>query len=143
MAFRAKLRHRWRSWLAIAILISVVGGFVLAAAAAGRRTEAAFPQFVAAHGFDTEVYATHPVPEVAKLPGVVSATVLVSPATGQPTCACTHPINPTDFGVILPPPSRQIALQARLRPLARSVSAQSGAGIVHLSDRTTGCTWGA
>jgi hypothetical protein len=54
MAFRAKLRHRWRSWLAIAVLVSVVGGLVLAATAAGRRTEAAFPQFVAAHGFDTD-----------------------------------------------------------------------------------------
>ena len=104
MAFRAKLRHRWRSWLAIAVLISVVGGLVLAATAAGRRTEAAFPQFVAAHGFDTDVYATQPVPKVAKLPGVTSATELVGPDTGQPTCDCTHPINPTDFGVIFAPP---------------------------------------
>ena len=103
MAFRAKLRHRWRSWLAIAILISVVGGLVLAAVAAGRRTEAAFPQFVAAHGFDADVYATQPVAKVAKLPGVASATELVSPDTGQPTCDCTHPINPTDFGVVLAP----------------------------------------
>ena len=29
LAFRAELRRRWRSWLAIALLISVVGGFVL------------------------------------------------------------------------------------------------------------------
>jgi hypothetical protein len=104
MAFRAKLRHRWRSWMAIAILISVVGGLVLAAVAAGSRTEAAFPQFVAAHGFDADVYATQPVAKVAELPGVTSATELVSPDTGQPTCDCTHPINPTDFGVVLAPP---------------------------------------
>ena len=103
MAFRAKLRHRWRSWLAVAILISVVGGLVLAATAAGRRTEAAFPQFVAAHGFDTEEYSLHPVAQVAKLPGVVSAILLVSPDNGQPTCVCTYPINPTNFGVILLP----------------------------------------
>lgn len=106
MAFRAKLRHRWRSWLAIAILIGVVGGLVLAAMAAGRRTEAAFPHFVAAHGFDTDEYATQPVAKVVKLPGVTSATLLVSPDTGQPTCTCTHPINPTEFGVILPPQGR-------------------------------------
>jgi hypothetical protein len=104
MAFRAKLRHRWRSWFAIAILISVVGGLVLAAVAAGRRTEAAFPQFVAAHGFDADVYATQPVTKVAELPGVTSATELVSPDSGQPTCGCTHPINPTDFGVVLAQP---------------------------------------
>ena len=107
MAFRAKLRHRWRSWLAMAVLVSVVGGLVLAAIAAGRRTEAAFPQFVAAHGFDSDEYATRPVPKVAELPGVTSATELVSPYSGQPTCACTHPINPTDFGVIYSPPARR------------------------------------
>jgi FtsX-like permease family len=103
MVFRAKLRHRWRSWLAIAILISVVGGLVLAAVAAGRRTEAAFPQFVAAHGFDADVYATQPVAALAKLPDVRSASELISPDTGQPTCDCTHPINPREFGVIFPP----------------------------------------
>jgi hypothetical protein len=103
MAFRAKLRHRWRSWLAIAVLISVVGGLVLAATAAGRRTEAAFPQFVAAHGYDSDEYATRPVPKVAELPGVTSAVELVGPDSGQPLCACTHPINPTDFGVIFLP----------------------------------------
>ena len=41
--FARELRHQWRSLLVIAILISVVGGLVLAATAAGRRTEAAFP----------------------------------------------------------------------------------------------------
>lgn len=107
MAFRAKFRHRWRSWLVIALLISVVGGLVLAAMAAGRRTEAAFPQFVAAHGFDTDEYATQQVAKVAELPGVTSATLLVYPFTGQPTCACTHPINPTEFGVVLPPQKRR------------------------------------
>jgi hypothetical protein len=82
------MRRRWRSWLAIALLISLVGGFVLAAAAAGRRTESAFPRFVAAHGFDAVVYANLPVPKVAELPGVTSATQLVIPYNGQPTCAC-------------------------------------------------------
>ena len=104
MAFRAKLRHRWRSLLVIAILISVVGGLVLAAVAAGRRTEAAFPQFVAAHGFDAADYANQPVPKLSTLPGVVSATELRSPDTGQPMCDCTQPIDPTDFGVIFAPP---------------------------------------
>src|ERR1700722_18711332 len=104
MAFRAKFRHSWRSWLAIAILTSVVGGLVLAAAAAGRRTETAFPQFVAAHGFDTDVYAVRPVARVAELPGVASATLLVGPDNGSPVCRCTHPISATDFGVFLPPP---------------------------------------
>ena len=46
LVFGAELRHRWRSWLMLVILIAVVGGLVLAAAAAGRRTATAFPRFV-------------------------------------------------------------------------------------------------
>ena len=76
---------------------------MLAAAAAGRRTESAFPRFVAAHGFDAFVYTSQPVPKIAKLPGVASVTELLGPDNGQPTCDCTHPINPTDFGVIVVP----------------------------------------
>ncbi len=105
LAFRAELRRRWRSWLAIALLISVVGGLVLAATAAGRRTESAFPRFVAAHGFDALVYTAQPVPKLARLPGVASVTELVGPDNGQPTCDCSHPINPNDFGVLVAPPN--------------------------------------
>ncbi len=104
LVFGAKLRRRWPSWLAIVILISVVGGFVLAAVAAGRRTESAFPRFVAAHGFDADVYAIRPLPELARLPEVVSAAELYGPDNSGPTCECTHPINPTDFGVIVASP---------------------------------------
>ncbi len=100
LVFHAGLRRRWRSWLAIALLISVVGGLVLAAAAAGRRTENAFPRFVAAHGFDTVVYAFRPVPALAHLPGIASATELILPDAGNPTCqGCAHSINGNDFGV--------------------------------------------
>jgi hypothetical protein len=99
LVFRAGFRRRWRSWLAIALLISVVAGIVLAAAAAGRRTENAFPRFVAAHGFDDIVYATLPQPTVAHLPGVASVTELILPDPGNPTCDCAHPINGNDFGV--------------------------------------------
>jgi len=104
LAFRADLRHRWRSWLAIALLISVVGGVVLSATAAGRRTETAFPRFVAAHGFDALVYTSQPLHKLAKLPGVASVTELISPDNGQPTCDCSHPINPNDFGVLVARP---------------------------------------
>jgi hypothetical protein len=105
LAFRAELRRRWRSWLAIALLISVVGGLVLAAMAAGSRTESAFPRFVAAHGFDASVYAIQPVPKLAELPGVASVTKLVGLDNGQPTCDCSHSINPNDFAVFVAPPN--------------------------------------
>ncbi|HXB37443.1 MAG TPA: FtsX-like permease family protein [Acidimicrobiales bacterium] len=100
LVFNAELRRRWRSWLAIALLVGVVGGLVLAAAAAGRRTENAFPRFVAAHGFDTIVYATRPVPAVAHIPGVASATELVLADAGNPTCDCGQ-INDNNFGVVV------------------------------------------
>ncbi len=102
MVFLAQLRHRWRSWLAIALLIGLVGGVIMAAAAAGRRTESAFPAFVATHGFDAEVYSTQPA-EISRLPGVRTVTEAFGPDNGQPTCACTHPLNPSDFGVLLLP----------------------------------------
>jgi hypothetical protein len=54
---RAAFRGQWRAWLAIALLVSLVGGFVLAAVAGGRRTEGAFPSFVKLYGFDASVYA--------------------------------------------------------------------------------------
>jgi hypothetical protein len=104
-ACRAELRHRWRSWLAIVLLIGVVGGFVLAATAAGRRTDSAYPGFVATYGYDATVYATQKVPQLHALPTVASATALVNPSNGQPTCTCTRPINVTsaNFAVLATP----------------------------------------
>jgi len=102
-ALRAELRRRWRSWLIIVLLISLVGGFVLAATAAGRRTEAAFPQFAATYSFDATVYATRLVPQLAKLPDVSSAIPVENPSSDQPTCDCAHPINPSNFSVLSEP----------------------------------------
>ena len=82
-----------------AVLVSVVAGFVLAAAAAGRRTESAFPRFVGAYGFDVVVYANEPQPRVAKLAEVTDVQ-LTSPYNGQPTCACTRPINPSNLDIV-------------------------------------------
>ncbi len=100
LAFRAELRRRWRSWLAIALLISVVGGLVLGSAAAGRRTQSAFPGYLAAHGYDESIYTAGALPKLATLPGVTAVTRLAGPDNGTPVCeGCTHPINPTDFGI--------------------------------------------
>ena len=103
VVFWAQLRHRWRSWLAVAVLISLVGGMVMAAVAAGRRTESAFPAFVAAKGFDAEVYSFQPLPKISRAPGVMAVTEAFGPDNGQPTCACTHPINPSYFGLVALP----------------------------------------
>jgi FtsX-like permease family len=103
LVFWTQLRHRWRSWLAISILIGLVGGVIMAAAAAGRRTESAIPTFVADHGFDAEVYATQPSPKIPRLPEVSAATVAFGPDNGQPACECRHPLNPSYFGVVVLP----------------------------------------
>ena len=98
LVFGAELRRRWRSWLILVVLIAVVAGLVLAAAAAGRRTATAFPRFVASHGYDLYIYNQKPVSGLSRLPGVSSVTTIANPASGQPSCACTtKAINPSDF----------------------------------------------
>jgi hypothetical protein len=53
MRLRSELRSRWRSWLGLALLIGLTGAAAVAAAAGARRTETAYPRFVAAqNGYD-------------------------------------------------------------------------------------------
>ncbi len=109
VVFWAQLRHRWRSWLAIVMLISLVGGVVLSTAAAGRRTNSAFPRFVANHGFDAEIYSAHSAQRFLHYPDVSEVTGAFGPYNGQPECACTHPLTASSFGVlVLPQHSRSI-----------------------------------
>ncbi len=110
LVLRAELRRRWRSWLALAALIALVGGLVLAAAAAGRRTASAFPRFVGTYGFDAAVYSNQPVPKLSQVPGISAVTELITLFTGQPTCSCTHPVNPNDFNIdVVPPAPRPVS----------------------------------
>jgi len=44
---RAEARRRWRGWLAVALIVGVGWGAVLTAAAGARRTQSAFPRFLA------------------------------------------------------------------------------------------------
>ena len=57
LLLRARARQRWRSWLSLCMLVALVSGLVLAAAASARRTATAFPGFEAAHGYDAFVVA--------------------------------------------------------------------------------------
>ncbi len=103
----------------MSLLIALVSGLVLAAVAAGSRTSAAFPGYEAAHGYDAFFYSEQPVPHAAKLPEVASATPVGIPLGGQPTCACSRPINTEDFGVFeVPPPDlpRMVKLVAGRMP---------------------------
>jgi hypothetical protein len=106
MVFATEVRRRWRSWLVMAALIALVGGLVLSAAAAGRRTASAFPNFVVAHGFDAAVYTNQPLRTLSKLfPAVATSTEVVDlPDTAQPVCSCTHQINNNYFEVVIARP---------------------------------------
>jgi hypothetical protein len=70
LVYRAELRRRWKSWVALALLVSLAGGTVLAATVAGQRTSAAFPAFVAHYGYDAVVFSSKPEPRMASLPEV-------------------------------------------------------------------------
>ena len=51
-----ELRARWRGWAALALLVAVAGGAVLAAAAGASRTESAYLRFLrASHASDVVV----------------------------------------------------------------------------------------
>jgi hypothetical protein len=82
----------------LALLVALVSGVVMAAAAAGRRTSSAFPRFTAVYGYDTVAYSFTPLPGLARLPEVASSTEANFAGGGTPRCACA-PINPNDFDV--------------------------------------------
>jgi ABC-type lipoprotein release transport system permease subunit len=113
---RASFRHRWRSWLSLCLLIALVSGLVLAAAAAGRRSSSAFTRYEAVHGYDVFFYAVKPLPKVAALSDVTSSTQVLLPTSGTPSCACTRPINVDDFSLFEVAP----------RQLHRMVKLESG-----------------
>ncbi len=113
MLLRASFRLRWRSWVSLCLLIALASGLVLAATAAGRRSDSAFTRYEAAHGYDAFLYAVKPIPKIATLPDVTRSTLVGLPTTGTPTCACTHPINVDDFSVFEAPPE-QLAHMVKL-----------------------------
>ena len=56
LRLRAELRQRWRGWLALAVLLGLIGGIALTAAAGARRTDTAYPRFLrASHAADLVV----------------------------------------------------------------------------------------
>ena len=46
LALRADLRLRWRAALGLALLLGLIGGVVLTAAAGARRTDTAYPRLL-------------------------------------------------------------------------------------------------
>ncbi len=47
LLLRADLRHRWRALLGLALILGLVGGVVITAAAGARRTDTVYPRLMA------------------------------------------------------------------------------------------------
>ena len=57
--FRATFRRRWSGYLTVILLVGLVGGMAMGAVAGARRTQSAFPAYLAAtHASDLEVQAS-------------------------------------------------------------------------------------
>jgi FtsX-like permease family len=104
MVLHTQLRRQWKSWLVLAALVALAGGFVMAAATTGRRTAAAFPGFVARHGYDAIVYSGHPLPGLARIPQVTLLTAASGPINIARCGSCRKPIDPGSFAVLEVPP---------------------------------------
>ncbi|MGD0853731.1 MAG: ABC transporter permease [Acidimicrobiales bacterium] len=61
--FRAEFFRRWASWLALSLLITLIGGTVLAGVSTAQRTSAAFSSFTQRYGYDAEVFTTSNFPK--------------------------------------------------------------------------------
>ena len=107
MLLRTQQRQHWRSWLVLAVLVALAGGFVIAASTTAKRTAAAFPDFVARHGYDAVVYSARPLlPALARIPQVADVTPVPGPVEFPAACdTCTKPIASGSFGMFEIPPA--------------------------------------
>jgi putative ABC transport system permease protein len=92
LALRADLRRRWRALLSLAVLLGLIGGVVLTAAAGARRTDTAYPRLLtwanatqvelipAANDYPADYYAA-----LAKLPQVAQLSTEVLYQVTLPT----------------------------------------------------------
>jgi len=61
VVFRAELVRRWTSWLALSLLVALIGGTVLAGVSTAQRTSSAFSSFTQRYGYDAEIFSSYPL----------------------------------------------------------------------------------
>src|ERR1700685_4846852 len=93
--FRATFRRRWTGYLALALLIGLVGGIAMGSVVAARRTDASYPKFLASTNpsdlvvepFTKTNYSPGFLRQLARLPHVigVGADVPLTAATLTPS----------------------------------------------------------
>ena len=86
VVFRAELVRRWTSWLALSLLVTLIGGTVLAGVSTAQRTSAALSSFTKHYGYDAEVFSGSPLPKAYfHLPYVTKVTNDLYYANGNGT----------------------------------------------------------
>src|SRR6266536_5348976 len=93
---RAGSGRYWARYLAIAVIVGLLGGVAMASVAAARRTQSAFPRILAAsNASDLDVdpgpYSARVAGQISRLPGVRSAESYVALYTCAP-CGLASPI---------------------------------------------------
>jgi len=97
--FRAEFHRRWPSWLALALLVTLIGGTVLAGVSTARRTSSAFDSFSRRYGYDAEIFSTSPLAvHYLRLPYITEVTTDLYYANGNGT-ADGHFVPNQDLGV--------------------------------------------
>ncbi|HEX9312155.1 MAG TPA: FtsX-like permease family protein [Actinomycetota bacterium] len=108
MRVRSELRSRFPAAVTLAVLVGLMGGVVIAAAAGARRTETAYPRFVRAqHGLDLVVnpFGKDRRPafgEVERLPQVVQYSIVTITALGVRTASGATLSFPDVFPIVSP-----------------------------------------
>ncbi len=75
VVLRAELLRRKASWLALSLLVTLIGGTVLAGASTAQRTSSAFSSFIQRYGYDAEIFSSSDLSKgFLKLPYVTKVT---------------------------------------------------------------------
>src|SRR5438045_9358322 len=87
LALRADLRVRWRAMAGLALLLGLIGGVVLGAAAGARRTDTAYPRLLQwASAAQVDI-----VPNGDKLPTAYFTALGPLPQVASMPPPCPHP----------------------------------------------------
>jgi hypothetical protein len=109
--FNSTRRRRWASWLALALLVALVGGTVLAGVSAARRTSTAFPSFNARYGGDVAEFSAGAFPKgLDHYPGARHVFTVDAYANGNVSIGSTFIPEP-DFSLLAMPSDWQRAFR--------------------------------
>ncbi|HEY5437347.1 MAG TPA: FtsX-like permease family protein [Acidimicrobiales bacterium] len=107
VVFRTEFFRRWASWLALSLLVALIGGTVLAGVSTARRTSSAVSDFSQRYSYDVEAFTTsHFAKNYLRLPFVSEQTIDVLYSAGNGT-AQGHFVSNKYLGVEALPTSHE------------------------------------